>query len=221
MDPNNLSQKIAKKYECKLCDLVTSNKTDFNKHLSTDKHKKNENPNFHGNNPNDLSQKSQNEFECECGKIYKHKSTLCSHKKKCNKKNEQKNEKNNEIENYEVDNVNYKEMIMKLIEQNTSLQNTITEMIPKLGNNNNINNNSNNTINQNFNIVFFLNENCKDAISMNEFIKTIDVSVNDLLLSKDKGLIKGISNLFISNLNKLPLVQRPLWCGDKKRRFYI
>jgi hypothetical protein len=155
MDPNYFTTKNEKKYECKLCYFYTVKKTDYTRHLATDKHKNNENPNFHGNNPNDFSKKAQNEFGCECGKIYKHKSTLCYHKKKCNKKNEQKNEKNNEIENYEVDkegvdNVNYKEMIMKLIEQNSSLQNTITEMIPKLGNNNNntINTNSNNqTIN--------------------------------------------------------------------------
>jgi hypothetical protein len=86
-------------------------------------------------------------------------------------------------------------------------------MIPKVGNNNN-----NNTINQNLNINIFLNDKCKDAISIHEFIKNMEVSVEDLLFTKDKGLVKGISNLFIEHLNKIPFIQRPVWCSDKKRR---
>ena len=64
----------------------------------------------------------------------------------------------------------------------------------------------------------FLNENCKDAISMGDFIKSIEITVNDLLITKEKGLQTGISNLFIEHLNKIPMVQRPIWCSDKKRK---
>lgn len=111
------------------------------------------------------------------------------------------------------DELNLKELIYKVLEQNTLQSSIIKDMIPKIGNNNN-----NNTINQKFNVNIFLNEQCKDAMTLNDFVNNIDVSINDLLLSKDKGLIKGISNLLITHLNKLPLVQRPLWCSDKKKK---
>jgi hypothetical protein len=91
------------------------------------------------------------------------------------------------------------------------LQQTITEMIPKIGNNNN------NNINQKFNINVFLNEQCKDALTMEEFINKIEVSVSNLMLTKNKGINEGISNIFIENMNKLSLYERPIHCTDVKR----
>lgn len=102
-------------------------------------------------------------FLCDCGKGYKYKQGLSAHRKKCGVGNEFALHKKSENE----ENYNYKDVIMKLVEQNTSLQNTITELIPKIGNNNN--NTLNSNIKQNFNINIFLNEQCKDAISMNDF----------------------------------------------------
>jgi hypothetical protein len=89
-------------------------------------------------------------------------------------------------------------------------------MIPKMGNTVNTTNNTNNI--NNINVTVFLNDKCKDAISMTDFIKTIDISLDDLYVTKNKGLIGGISNIFVNQLNKLPLVQRPIWCSDKKRK---
>jgi len=206
MNTNDLTQKNAKKFECLLCDLFTCNKTDYFRHLDTEKHKQRSIL----TNTNDLTQKNAL-YVCECGKSYKHKPSLYNHKKKCDYKENQLVLLKKEEEE------NYKEIIKELkniiLEQN----NTIKDLIPKIGNNNNFYNN-NITNNQNFNITLFLNEKCPDALTIEQFINQIEVSVKDLLFTKEKGLINGVSNIFIENLNKLPAVQRPLWCGDKKRR---
>ena len=89
-------------------------------------------------------------------------------------------------------------------------QDQIGELIPKVGNNNT-------NIKQRFNVNIFLNEQCKDAINMHDFIKQIEVSLDNLLTTRDKGLSEGISNVFIENMNKLSLYERPLHCTDLKR----
>ena len=89
-------------------------------------------------------------------------------------------------------------------------------MIPKIGNNNN------NIINNKLNIQIFLNENCKDAMNLGDFVNGIRIDVGDLMITKEKGTVEGLSNLLVTHLNKLPLYRRPLWCSDKKRkRLYI
>ncbi len=115
-----------------------------------------------------------------------------------------------------------KELVFKLISENQELKNTllqenkelrkqISELIPKVGNTINSNNK------QKFNINVFLNEKCKDAISMDEFIDKIEVSMKNLLTTKEKGQVYGISNIIMENMNKLSLYERPLHCTDKKR----
>lgn len=219
MENTNFTQKNAKKYECEICDFKSSNKTDYTRHISTDKHKKmRDNTKTYQNNTT-FTQKTQN-FECECGKSYKHKPNFYSHRKKCSIfENKGQGEVHNSIEKKDEAGHDYKELLLEIVGQTKVLQNIIieqnkqiSELIPKVGNNNN------NTIKQNYNINVFLNENCKDAINMGDFIKNIEISIEDLNFTKDKGLIQGISNLFIENLNKLPLIQRPLWCSDKKRK---
>jgi len=201
MNPNDFVKKNDNNYECNLCDFITSKKTNYSIHLETKKHKNREIL----QNPNDFVKKND-KFDCECGKSYKHKSTLCAHKKKC---------KLDILSNPEE--INYKEIIKTLLEQNNSLQNTIKDLIPKIGNTN-TNSNNINSNNKNFNICLFLNENCKDALSMEEFVKKIEVSLTDLLFTKQKGIVNGISNILIKNLNDLPEKKRPLWCSDKKRK---
>ena len=248
-----LEQKAPKstlKFECKLCDFVSSNKNHFNRHLDTNKHKKHQNhTNSYQDNTN-LAQKApkaQNEnkvdnwycdkkiqldtYSCECGKSYKHKSNFYAHRKKCKSQ-----EKEKELIVYNEKNIDYKEMFFKLIEKTDIIQNlfieqnkTINELIPKIGtggtlnntisnSNNNNNNTTNNTTNNNMNINLFLNENCKDALSIDEFVKKIEISLSDLLFTKQKGLVNGISNIFIRSLTELPEKKRPLWCSDKKRK---
>ena len=114
-------------------------------------------------------------------------------------------------------------MFLTMIKENKQLQNVlitqqnqINELIPKIGNqiigdNNTINNK------HKFNINIFLNEQCKDALTMNEFIDKIKITMNDLMITKNKGLSEGVSNIFIENMNKLSIRERPMHCTDVKR----
>ena len=219
------SHKIPINYKCIKCGYNTSNKADYDKHLLTRKH-------INTTNTTNKSQKIDVNYICiKCGKSYPYRASLYNHNKKCsiiiNKDIQIINNDANEEE------INYKEMFLILInqlteqnaqnkelqntfiEQNKELHNTIIELIPKIGNNI-INNNTNNV-----SIQVFLNDTCKDAMSLTDFIDTIQVNVADLLFTKENGLVKGISNLFLSNLERLPMIQRPLWCSDKKRKGYL
>jgi hypothetical protein len=159
-------------------------------------------------------------YNCECGKKYTLQTNLTRHKKNsCTYVNHDKSDsdENKIIENSENE-TSYKEIIMTLINENKEMRKTISELVPKIGNNNTTNNTTNNiTNNANFNLNIFLNEKCKDALKLDDFIKNIEVSISHLLLTKDKGLIEGISNIFIENMNKLSIYERPLHCTDLKR----
>lgn len=202
-----LSQKVLKKYVCENCDYSTPYKKDFLKHLQTKKHKKGQIL----QNATESMQKVPKLFTCECGKTYSHHSSLYKHKKSCKK---------NQIQ--VIDNVDYKSMFLEIVKENKEMrtllskqQEQITEIIPKMGNN--INNNSNNNIKQKFNINLFLNEKCKDALSIDQFIDKIEISMKNLLTTSEKGQVQGITDIFIDNMSKLSLYERPLHCTDKKR----
>jgi hypothetical protein len=160
--------------------------------------------------------KNKTNYVCVCGKKYKHQTNLSRHKKLSCKivKNNEMQIKNNEMHNIksENDDISYKDMVVMLINENKEMRKTITELVPKIGNNNN-----NVTNNANFNLNIFLNEKCKDALSIDDFINQIEISISNLLLTKDKGLIDGISNIFIENMNKLSLYERPMHCTDVNR----
>ena len=195
---NILVQESSKKFCCKKCNYYTSRKSQYDRHLLTLKHEK-------ITNDNNLEQKVPNEFICECGKKYNYLSGLSRHRKTCKREKKE----TSIIENEE--NVDYKSMFLEMINENKELRKQISELIPKVGNTINSNNK------QKFNINVFLNEKCKDAISMDEFIDKIEVSMKNLLTTKEKGQVYGISNIIMENMNKLSLYERPLHCTDKKR----
>ena len=202
------SRKVATKLYCKCCDYITSKPCDYNKHLLTAKHKM---------VSNGIKKSHQIcLYMGVCGKEYKHSSGLYRHKAKCDyvqdvvDKSTEKDEPIIDITAGE--DVDYKKLVMTLIKENSKLVKTISEIAPKVGNNNN-----NIKQKNNFNINIFLNERCKDAISMDKFIQGIEVSMKNLLTTKDKGLAEGVSNIFIENMNKLSLHERPLHCTDTKR----
>ena len=240
MNYNDLLLIVAKDYSCDICNYKTRNKNNFQKHLLTRKHQNT--TKFYEK----LQQGNNEKFICECGKCYPYRASLYNHRKKCKKSLEIQNGENN-VENFgdngetsikmtindvdkkankkldstikqlEADNVDYHDMIIRLMDQNTEFKNLlikqqdqIGELIPKVGNNNT-------NIKQRFNVNIFLNEQCKDAINMQDFIKQIEVSLDNLLTTRDKGLSEGISNVFIENMNKLSLYERPLHCTDLKR----
>lgn len=189
-------------FECELCHFKCCKNNDFKRHLETKKHKNNEML----QNTTKITQKYAKKYICECGKEYSHHSSLYKHKKTC-KKGEIIITDNNEDE--EID---YKKMLKTAMEENAKLIGHIGELIPKVGNGNtNINNN------QKININIFLNEECKDALSIDQFIDKIKVSMDNLLLTKDKGINEGVADIFIENMNKLSIKERPMHCTDPKR----
>ena len=210
-------------FYCKLCDYKCFKKYHFERHLTTEKHKKFQNDDQIMTNDDQNGQKGQiNLYTCECGKKYKYKQGLSVHKKKC-KVELVKASSDNSNNQLPISN----DVIMKLLNDNQELKNIIvqqqnqlfkqqeqfSELIPKVGNNNN------NTINNNhkFNINVFLNEQCKDAINLSDFIKSLHVTLEQLDFTKQNGLADGISKTIIDNMSKLSIYERPMHCTDVKR----
>ena len=210
-------------FNCNLCKYTTNKRNNYNKHLRTKRHKiqKDKLDEDKVQNIQDISNVTD-ELDlrniCECGKIYKHRQSLYSHRSKCDYiKDIDKVTNNNNDEkgiNKDLD-MEYKEMMTMLIQENKELRIQMGELIPKIGNNNNSNNN--NLIKQKFNINVFLNEECKNALTMDEFIDKIKVTLDNLMITKEKGIAEGVSNIFIENMNKLSLYERPIHCTDTKR----
>jgi len=186
---------------CKVCDYNTLRRCDFQKHLLTRKHK-------NANNANKNSQ--ENFYMCECGKKYKHESSLCRHKLFCNLIQKNIVEEKDDYSMIKKEEIDYSTIIKELKNIIIDQQKQIGELIPKIGNNNN-------NIKQKFNINVFLNEQCKDAMTMNKFIDNLKVTIEDLCLTKNKGITEGITNIITKNMNKLSLYERPLHCTDVKR----
>jgi hypothetical protein len=192
---------------CEFCDFVSCNKKDYGRHLTTQKHK---NRQKDTNDTKKTPSKPQTIHVCKvCNKSYKYSSGLYRHKKKCIS---DENTNSNDMLNNQL--ALSKELIMNVVKEQQNqikeLTATIKELIPKVGNNIT-------TTNQKFNIQVFLNEKCKDAISMSDFIKSIEVSLQQLDYTKHNGLVNGLSNVIIENINKLGYYQRPIYCSDIKR----
>ena len=200
--------KNPKKFNCKFCDYNTCNKKDYDKHLQTLKHKKLSNSDTIVTNSDINGDKSQiNNFECICGKKYKYRQGLSYHKSKCMFKDKESITQNLSQE-FVLD------VIKKQQDQITELTNTIKNMAPLI--NSNITNNTQNN-NQKFNINVFLNEQCKNAINMSDFIKSLHITIEQLDFTKQNGLVQGLSKSIIENMNKLSIYERPMHCTDTKR----
>jgi hypothetical protein len=209
------NKKVAtKKYNCKECNYTTSKKSDYDKHILTAKHKK---------ITMDLkkSPKSlQQILECECGKRYKHHSGLSRHKKQCtvilNIEENVGGEENVEGEGGNMlvkeDNNVYKDLLMDAMKTMKDQQEQINKMIPLIGSNNN-----NTMTTNNFNLNLFLNETCKDALNLTDFINSLQVQLKDLEYTTDNGHVKGITNIFQKALSNIEVNKRPMHCTDLKR----
>lgn len=190
------------KFHCNICNYVTSRNSQYTRHLLTDKHKILQNP---------ISKKFQmKKYECHCGKSYKHLSSLYAHKKNC--------KYNEDISNEEISNeldLTDKEIINALIKQNEKLMKLVENGTCKLVNN--TSNVINNLDNKTFNLNVFLNETCKDAMNITDFVSSIKLNIEDLEHTGRTGYIEGITSIFLKNLNNLEKHMRPLHCSDFKR----
>ena len=202
MTDKNVAE-VAKYFKCENCDYFTSKKSNYNKHLLTAKHK-------YLQNPDKIVAKVATNFNCICGKSYKHRQSLYTHQSKCMFKDKESITQNLSQE-FVLD------VIKKQQDQITELTNTIKDMAPLINNTNNTNNTINNTQNNKFNINVFLNEQCKDAINMSDFIKSLHITIDQLDFTKQNGLAQGLSKSIIDNMNKLSIYQRPMHCTDSKR----
>jgi hypothetical protein len=218
-----IKQKISKKYCCKLCDYETSRKSNMDNHFQSAKHQNNVLGDTGDKNKQILSKIKQNcsNLICEnCNKQYMSRNGLWKHKTKgCHyntvKKEDISKEENNQKSNEPTD----KDLIMILIKENSELKNMMMKVIEN-GTHNNISNNSNtitNSNNKTFNLNFFLNETCKNAMNINDFVDSIKLQLSDLESVGRLGYIEGLSKIIIKNLNALDVTERPIHCSDPKR----
>ena len=201
---NILSQKIPKKYECINCNYNTSNYKDYKKHILTRKH-------LSLINPNIKSQEVPKVYRCNCGKTYKHSSSLCGHKKKCsfnvaNEDNKQSNTSNDILD---------KDLLIKMVLKNTDVIEKLIEIMPQIGN---TTNNMNNCMNKTFNINMFLNEHCKNAMNLSDFIESLPITDKIHENTRKNGLTSTITNMMVDGLNELDILDRPIHCTDTKRK---
>ena len=206
MFSNEKNSKKLLNYFCEKCDFNTSNKNDFNRHLKTKKHFVNDSQLF------SIKNTQKNSYVCKCGKVYKDYSGLWRHNKKCNLKikniiiNEDSNNTENLINYLMKENTEFKQL---LIDQNKQMIE-----LSKSANNYNINNNCHN---KTFNLQLFLNETCKNAMNISDFVDSLQLQLSDLENVGNVGYIEGISSIIVKNLNALDVTERPIHCTDKKR----
>ena len=193
--------KNAKNLYCEKCDFRCSKKSEFDRHTRTAKHQ-------NRTILNDFAPKNA-EYFCECGKRYTARNSLWYHKKKCSFEFQ-----DHDIENFKTEESNNKDY-STIIDEFTSIiakqQETIDALIPKVGNTSITNNTSN------INVNVFLNEQCKDAMNLTDFIDSIQLSIEDVANIGENGQTSGFANILIDNLKSLDLYKRPLHCSDSKR----
>ena len=214
---NEKVPKKGEKFVCDKCNFITERKSHYDRHKLTPKH-------FRITMDNDtLIIPDEKLFNCKCGKTYNYMSGLCKHKKQCpheNNTTEIEKQPDNAVEN--DDSAVSNENIVVLIKQNHEFQRLIIEqnkMMLDMSNkmNTNITNNTMNTMNNKFNLNVFLNETCKDALNLNDFVKSLQITTADFERFGKNGFVEGISNIMVKGLNKLDVCKRPIHCSDLKR----
>lgn len=210
-------------YSCNKCEYVTTNRKDYGKHLTTRKHML------------AVEGLTINRLVCPyCAKTYKHQSSMCKHKKVCDKRGAvvvdgdggddliELLKTQNQIQKDYIDLLSKQKedqlkeltsMFMKLVEENKEMIKMATKMPGNV---------VNNTINNKISINVFLNEYCKNAMTLRDFIESIRITMDDLFRTNNLGYSAGISDIIIRSLSELGSNQRPIHCSDQKRlQFYI
>ena len=211
-EKSGLSEKIRKNFSCETCHYMTSDSKDYNKHCSTRKHKMmtNDDPKNNIGEPTHICSR--------CDKSYKTKQSLWVHKQKC--KTPEK-ENISMVIHDDAAQPPLHNIIMELLEQNKEFKQTIMDQSNKmmeLAQNQNTTINNNKTINNTqFNLNVFLQQTCKDAINMSDFIDSLEINTKSLEHTGTHGYVHGISKIFTDGLRKLKIHERPIHCSDLKR----
>ena len=213
-----LPQKNPNKYLCEKCNFACSNKKDYTRHISTRKHKNTTNTTY-------FTQKNPTAFSCEyCGNIYQHRASLYNHKKRCFT---QLDDVNDEINNYNQNiatlskekESEFKEIVLLLLKENKEIQRNFVELLPHMKGNNITSNSHNTTTNNNqFNINMFLNEHCKNAMNLTDFIHSLPITSETYDNTIENGLTKTITNMITNGLNNMDVLERPIHCTDPSRK---
>ena len=223
---NKKFHKSSTNFHCETCDYNTCRESQYNRHIMTTKHI------ILTNTNKNVPKSSATEYKCDCGKYYIHASSLWNHKKKCIQNSQQSPEAipsqdhdplpTNIILELIKQNQEFKQLLVEQNkqlyekhEENMGLQKQLLDVVKdgKTINNNTINNNNNKT----FNLQVFLNETCKDAMNIKDFIQSLELTLTDLEKVGELGYAEGISRMFIKGLNSLDITKRPIHCSDVKR----
>jgi hypothetical protein len=215
-------QKTPKQYICKSCTFISSNKKDYNKHLTTAKH-------LNTTNTTKNTTKKTPHYICSCGKIYNYRASLYNHKKKCtyvdnNNDNDIIGDSQTIIEPTSdattvllllKQNQEFKTLMVEQYEKNQELQQQLVDAVKN--NKGSITNNNTTNNNQRFNLNFFLNDTCKDAMNITDFLGNMDVNVDELEYIGNHGYVNGMTKMIMDRLKDMDVTKRPIHCTDVKR----
>jgi hypothetical protein len=208
---NAFMPKLCPKFYCQNCDYGTCKKSSYMNHLSSDKHSVSVIGNKKEQNGNAIMPKLCSEkIACQnCNREFQTSSGLWKHKKKCNLQDNKVN-----LEDKKLNEVDKDELIITLLKQNAKLMEILENGTHNTTNNTTTHTNSHNKA---FNLNFFLNETCKNAMNITDFVDSIKLQLNDLIEVGEIGYVEGISKIIVKNLNNLDETIRPVHCTDKKR----
>jgi len=195
-----LTNSNTKNFNCESCDFKCSKKSYWERHIATPKHNK-------LTNVNNLGPIDKITYSCNlCQKIYKSRVGLWKHSKKCNLDEVAKEKSASDIKKLT-------NLVLELVKSNSDLQKQMMEVCK----NSNMSVTNNNSHNKTFNLQVFLNEQCKDAMNLMDFVNSMTLELSDLEDVGKLGYVEGISNIIIRNLNALDIYKRPIHCSDGKR----
>lgn len=197
--------KIEKEYECELCNYKCCKLSLYKRHIITDKHKKRENET---SETKIETKEVPSVLVCNCGKQFNSRTTMWRHKKKCTGEPEKQFE-----ESIKEDKSDLHNLFLETLKQNQELQKQLIEMSKER--NTIIQNQTNN--NNSFNLNIFLNEKCKDALNIQDFVDTIKLQLSDLEETGRLGYVEGLTNIVVRGLKELDVYKRPIHCSDLKR----
>lgn len=211
-EETEFNEKKVSNFMCSNCDFRCSYMCDWKRHVNTRKHKLS-----HDGNKMEIEPVKKNEYhECNCGKKYTTNSGLWKHKKICKYENYDDNFMNKTMEELPKDFKLTPQMFYDLLKQNNELQKSLIALAQDKGPTT-ITNCGNNNNNKTFNLQIYLNETCKDALNISDFVNQIQLTINDLEETGKLGYAEGISRVFLKNLNGIDSTCRPIHCSDSKR----